>query len=175
MTTDRIAALLQVLATVLLGLMAGFFFAFWVDVAPAMRQLDASAYIRTQQAINATVRNAPFAVAYFGAALVPSVAALALWRARRRGHAAAWAAIALTYLLGVFVLTREINIPINSALALWDPAAPPADWTDARDRWNAANFTRGMAALAAFAAAVMALAWPAAGGRAPALRAADQL
>jgi uncharacterized membrane protein len=161
MTTDRTAVLLQVLATVLLGLMAGFFFAFWVDVAPAMAQLDASAYIRTQQAINSTVRNAPFALAYFGAALVPGLAALALWMGRKRGQALAWAAIALTYLLGVFVLTREINIPINNALALWDPATPPADWARARDRWNAANFVRGMAALAAFAAAVAALAWPA--------------
>ena len=35
------ATTLQVLATCLMGLMAGFFFAFSVDVAPAMRELDA--------------------------------------------------------------------------------------------------------------------------------------
>lgn len=150
---------LQLLATVLLGLMAGFFFAFWVDVAPAMAHLSAAEYVVTQQHINSTVRNAPFALAYFGSVAVPALAALALGLARRKREALAWAAVTLTYLLGVFVLTSQVNIPINQALALWDPAAPPADWAAARDRWNEANFIRGMAALLAFAGAVAALAW----------------
>ncbi|MBA3774191.1 MAG: hypothetical protein H0X13_17405 [Ramlibacter sp.] len=46
--------------------------------------------------------------------------ALALWLSGRKTDSATWALIGLTYLLGVFVLTREINIPINEALALWD-------------------------------------------------------
>lgn len=153
------ATALQVLATGLLGLMAGFFFAFWVDVAPAMLELDAAAYIHTQQAINRVVRNAAFGAAYFGAAAVPLLAAAFLLVAGRRKEAALWLAIALSYLLGVFWLTREVNVPINNALAAWNPAAPPADWATARARWNEANFVRGMANLAAFAAAVAALAW----------------
>ena len=36
------ALVVQCLAVGLLGLMAGFFFAFAIDVAPAMAQLDAS-------------------------------------------------------------------------------------------------------------------------------------
>lgn len=153
------ATALQVLATGLLGLMAGFFFAFWVDVAPAMLELDAAGYIHTQQAINRVVRNAAFGAAYFGAAAVPLLAAAFLLVAGRRKEAALWLAIALSYLLGVFWLTREVNVPINNALAAWNPAAPPADWATARARWNEANFVRGMANLAAFAAAVAAPAW----------------
>jgi uncharacterized membrane protein len=156
---NKLIISLQVLATVLLGLMAGFFFAFWVDVAPAMRELDAAGYIETQQAINRVVRNAPFALAYFGSVLVPALAAVALWMGKRRAEALVWAAVGLAYLLGVFVLTSQINIPINQALAGWDPAAPPADWAAARDAWNQANLIRGMVALAAFAGAVAALAW----------------
>jgi uncharacterized membrane protein len=155
MNADRLLPALEVLATVLLGLMAGFFFAFWVDVAPAMRELDAGAYIHAQQAINRAVRNAPFAFAYFGAAGVPlGVAALAAWAGRRR-QAAGWGLVAAIYGIGVFLLTREVNVPINNALALWNAAQPPADWMQARDRWNDANFIRGMAAIAGFAGAVV--------------------
>jgi uncharacterized membrane protein len=157
MKTDAATTSLQILATCLLGLMAGFFFAFWVDVAPAMRELDGSAYIRAQQAINSTVRNAYFAIAYFGAAVVPFVAAALLWAGRRRRESLAWLAIAAVYFVGVFLLTREVNIPINNALALWDPAAPPPDWAAARDRWNEANLVRGLLALTAFAGALAAL------------------
>lgn len=54
------------------------------------------------------MRNIPFALVYFGAAVTPLVAALALWLAGRRSEGKAWLAIAAAYLLGVFVLTREI-------------------------------------------------------------------
>lgn len=71
MKANAIATTLQVLATCLTGLTAGFFFAFSVDVAPAMRELDAAGYIATQQAINRAVRDLVFALVYFGAAITP--------------------------------------------------------------------------------------------------------
>jgi uncharacterized membrane protein len=159
MRADFAATAVQVLSTALLGLMAGFFFAFWVDVAPAMRELDAAAYIKTQQAINRVVRNAAFGSVYVGAAAAPVAACLLLLIAGRGREAALWLGIGLTYLVGVFWLTREINVPINNALAGWNPAAPPPDWAMARDRWNDANLVRGIANVAAFMAAVAALAW----------------
>lgn len=147
------ATVLQVLATCLMGLMAGFFFAFSVDVAPAMRELDAQGYITTQQAINRAVRNLPFALVYFGAAVTPFVAAFSLYVAGRQRDAALWLGVALAYVAGVFLLTREINIPINSALALWNPQSPPVEWQQARDDWNAANLVRCLVACACFAVA----------------------
>jgi uncharacterized membrane protein len=151
------ADVLQTLATALLGLMAGFFFAFAVDVVPSMRELDASTYITVQQAINRAVRNLTFAAVYFGAAALPFAAALALALAGRRTQAWLWLGIATAYLLGVFVLTREINVPINDALALWDAKAPPAAWRQARDDWNRANLLRAGAACASFVAALLAM------------------
>jgi uncharacterized membrane protein len=150
---NRAATTLQVLATCLMGLMAGFFFAFSVDVAPAMRELDALGYITTQQAINRVVRNIPFALVNFGAAVTPFLAALALYFAGRRLDAAVWLGIALVYVAGVFLLTREVNIPINNALALWNPKSPPPGWQQARDDWNAANLLRCLVACACFAVA----------------------
>lgn len=141
------------LALWLLGLMAGFFFAFAVDVAPAMARLDAATYITTQQHINHVVRNAVFGGAYFGSALLPWLAAGAsLWAGRRR-RALAWAAIALVYGVAVFWLTRSVNVPINNALATWLPQQPPADWQAVRDHWNSANAVRAWASAACFGAA----------------------
>ena len=114
------------LALVLLGLMAGFFFAFAVDVAPAMAQLNAHAYITTQQWINRVVRNALFGAVYFGSALAPWIAAGVALRAGERARALVWALIAVAYGLAVFWLTRTVNVPINDALADWRPDQPPA-------------------------------------------------
>ena len=146
--------LLETLATLLLGLMAGFFFAFAVDVAPAMGQLDAPGYISTQQWINKVVRNALFGGVYFGAALLPLGVALACaWSGKRR-RAAGWALLAAVYFAAVFWLTRSVNIPINEAMALWSPHAPPADWQLLRQRWNEANAARAAASALCFAAAL---------------------
>jgi uncharacterized membrane protein len=154
-----------VLATLLLGLMAGFFFAFWVDVAPAMTHLDAQGYITTQQWINKVVRNMPFGVAYFGStvfAAVPAIFALARkqWRL-----AALWAVLALVYFFGVFWFTRKVNIPINEAMAQWNPSAAPADWAAQRDVWNLANAQRTAVALGCFLVALVLLAFPSIGTR----------
>ncbi|MDO5625075.1 MAG: DUF1772 domain-containing protein [Pseudomonadota bacterium] len=141
------------LALWLLGLMAGFFFAFAVDVVPAMARLDAATYITTQQHINHVVRNAVFGGAYFGSALLPWLAAgAALW-ARQRGRALTWGAIALVHGAAVFWLTRSVNVPINDALATWLPQQPPTDWQAARDQWNSANAVRAWASAACFGAA----------------------
>ena len=119
--------------------MAGFFFAFAVDVAPAMAGLDAATYITVQQAINRVVRNALFGITYFGSALLPwVVVALALWAGQRR-RAGAWVVIALAYGAAVFWVTRSLNVPINEALAtegmrFADRAAKPVEGRPSADR-----------------------------------------
>lgn len=142
-------------ATVLLGLMAGFFFAFAHDVAPAMTHLGASQYVATQQWINVAVRNAAFGPVYFGSAVLVFAPALLAAVARRQGRALAWGLVAVLYFVGVFWLTRSVNIPINQEMAQWNAATPPPDWAALRDRWNAANAWRAAASLACFAAAVV--------------------
>jgi uncharacterized membrane protein len=153
------------LGTALLGLMAGFFFAFAIDVAPAMANLDAGMYVTTQQWINKVVRNAGFGAVYFASAVMPFVAAAAAAFAGRRAHAAAWGLIALVYGGAVFWLTRSVNVPINEAVAQWNPLAPPAEWATLRGRWNEANGWRALASAACFLAALVLLALPSYPGR----------
>lgn len=149
-----------ILATLLLGMMAGFFFAFSIDVAPAMVHLEATAYVETQQWINRVVRNLGFGSVYFGSiacAFVPSVLAL---RASRKRLALAWLCVALVYFVMVFWVTRSINVPINDAVAQWNPLAPPLSWAALRDRWNEANLWRTLASSACFLAAVVLVGLP---------------
>ncbi len=119
-----------------------------------MRELDAQAYITAQQAINRVVRNATFAAVYFGSALLPLLAGLAAYACGRLRVGHAWLAVWALYFGAVFWVTREVNVPINNALALWNPALPPADWMAQRDTWNQANGVRAVAASACFSIAL---------------------
>jgi uncharacterized membrane protein len=141
-------------AVLLIGLMAGFFFAFAIDVAPAFAELAAGPYVQVQQHINRVVRSAGFGAVYFGAALAGVLAALAAWAAGHRRLALGWLALASVWFVSVFWITRRINVPINDALALWNPASPPPEWQAARDRWNEANRWRAWASGLCFCAAI---------------------
>ena len=69
-----------------------------------------------------------------------------------------WLVIAAVYFGAVFWLTRSVNIPINNALAAWQPALPPPNWAQVRDDWNDANLMRTVAAMLCFAGSVVLLA-----------------
>jgi uncharacterized membrane protein len=150
-TLERGAAFTAVL---LMGLMAGFFFAFAIDVVPAFAALEAGPYIEAQQHINHVVRSAGFGAVYFGAALAGFMAALAAWAAGHKRFALDWLALACVWFIAVFWVTRSVNVPINDALALWNPAAPPAEWHVARERWNEANRWRAWASGLCFCVAL---------------------
>jgi uncharacterized membrane protein len=151
----KLSSSLEALAVLLLGLMAGFFFAFAVDVVPAMENLDAAGYVVTQQWINRVVRNAAFGAAYFGSALLPFLAGAAVSWCGDRKRAWAWFGIAVVYFAAVFWVTRTVNVPINDELASWQPGSPPDGWKSARDTWNQSNLVRTVAAVVCFAAAII--------------------
>lgn len=155
-TLERATAFVALL---LMGLMAGFFFAFAVEVVPAFAALEAGPYVQVQQHINRVVRSAGFGAVYFGAALAGFLAAFASWAAGRRRLALGWLLVACVWFAAVFGITRSINVPINDALALWNPGAPPAEWHSARERWNEANRWRAWASGLCFCAALALALW----------------
>lgn len=135
-TAHTLKALPGVATALSLGLMTGFFFAFSNPTMMGFAAIDPAVFVTAMQAINVAVRNAPFFVAF--AAPLP-LALLALLLARPRWP---WALAFLCYAAAIFI-TRNVNIPINDAMALWNPAAPPADWEAMRNRWTEANHLRG--------------------------------
>jgi uncharacterized membrane protein len=64
------------------------------------------------------------------------------------------------YLLGTIALTGGYHVPLNDALAAWDPssadaAARWADYTSGWTRWNHVRAGSGLAAAAAFAVTLL--------------------
>jgi hypothetical protein len=43
-----------------------------------------------------------------------------------------------------------VHFPINAAIMTWSAAAPPANWEQLRDRWQAAHAVRSMLSVVAF-------------------------
>ncbi len=134
---DRIKSSLALLllgATLLLtGAIAGFFYAYSVSV---MRGLDAATpqqAIGAMQGINATIRNAWFAPAFFGTPILTAASGILLLRLKQRGAATAMFAAALIYVLGALIPTFAVNVPMNDALAL---SAIPADLAEAQALWS---------------------------------------
>lgn len=141
------AAATSIAALLLSGAIAGFFYAYSVSV---MRGFDAVApahAITAMQGINATIRNASFAPAFFGAPLTALAAALLLVTLRRRAAGIAMLAAVLVYVLGAFWPTFAINVPMNEALAGIEPDSADAaqNWAGYAARWTWWNGVRATA------------------------------
>ncbi|WP_299838350.1 anthrone oxygenase family protein [uncultured Paracoccus sp.] len=130
------------------GAIFGFFYAWVSSTMWGLDAVDPRVAIAAMQAMNASVRNAVFAPAFFGTPLVLLVTALANRRAS--GAAAlAFAAAAVVYTLGGLILTLAVNVPMNEALAQViipeDRAEAAAIWAGYSPRWQLWNQIRTVA------------------------------
>lgn len=154
METPRNAALknplliLMALALLLSGAIAGFFYAYSSSV---MRGLDAAPpadAIAAMQGINAQVRNAIFAPAFFGTPIVCGLAGILLLISGLRAAGIVMTLAAVVYLGGAFLPTFAVNVPMNEALALTkipaDEATAQALWTDYSTKWTWWNHLRAI-------------------------------
>lgn len=153
---------LQLVATVWVGVMAGFFWAFTAVVMPGLDADETAPLVAMEamQGINDVVRSAQFAVFFFGAPLL--CLALAARAALRRDSLwrLAEAAGAILYVLGVFVVTFARNVPLNDDLAALDAADPAngptmAIWIEDWTAWNDVRTIAGLLAFALLAASLV--------------------
>ena len=143
-----LAATTITIATVLTGLFAGFFLTYSASVVLGLAEVDDVTYVRTFQAINATIRNAVFATFFFGC--VPSIAA-ALF-AHRRSDRATVALLTTGLLLcaGVVLITFVGNVPLNDELATYvelNATTAAAARDDFESTWNLLNLARAVLAV----------------------------
>jgi uncharacterized membrane protein len=142
-------------ATVAMGLIAGFFYAYACSVMVGLAQTDDQTFVRAMQWINATVRNAGFAPTFFGALLL-SAAAAALHARRPASAVGRWALAAFVLYLVAFGITLGISVPLNEELA-----AAGAELAAGRERyerpWVTWNLVRTGFATLAFACLARAL------------------
>ncbi len=150
MSLHRLALLV---ATLLVGLSAGFFFAYEASVTIGLGEVGDATYVETFQSINDTVRNPAFGIVFFG-----SVPALVLAIAANWGIAPSAARVSLVAALALYlaglVITATGNVPLNDDLAAMTNITPE---TAAMARaafeadWNQLNLVRSIAVGASFA------------------------
>jgi uncharacterized membrane protein len=141
------------------GLMAGIFFAFSNFVMRAFARIAPAQGIAAMQAVNITVLNPLFLLAFMGTAVL-CAANVALALMFGSGNTAYLIAGGTLYLLGNIGVTAAFNVPMNDALAAVDAGQPDAVriWKHYLDKWTFWNHVRTITALAAAAAFTLALA-----------------
>ena len=115
------------------GAIFGFFYAWVCSVMWGLDAADPRVAISAMQAVNASIRNAVFATAFFGTPVMLLVTAILVW-ARSRAGALAFGLAALVYLGGGLIVTLAVNVPMNEALARVEV---PQSVTAAREIWEA--------------------------------------
>jgi uncharacterized membrane protein len=140
MGSDALAVLLAV-STVIVGLMAGFFYAYACSVMVGLDRVDDRTFIVTMQWINATVRNAAFAPAFFGSLVLTIAAAVVAVVSSR--SARGWIVAAAVLYAAAVLVTLTLNVPLNEQLAAAGPADQISDLAAVRAafegpwiRWN---------------------------------------
>ena len=147
---------LSVLGT---GLIAGAFFAFSSFVMGALGKLAPANGISAMQSINVAVLNPLFLGVFVGTAvlcLVLGCSALLRWSEPGSAYLLAGGTL---YVIGTFIVTIAMNVPLNDQLAAVDPASASGVpvWTRYLTDWTMWNHIRTGAALIASAFLVKAL------------------
>ena len=151
------AKLPHVLSIFWLGIMAGFFWTYSVNVGQATAQLSGADYATFQSLLNRNVRNNSFFVFFFGPPVWVALALLCAWRQRLARWWWCLAAAGLLYLLGIVFFTAQVNLPNNAYTESWNPQQLPSDWAATRETWRHANHWRTVASGASFLLACLAL------------------
>lgn len=168
MRVTTVENLALALATLVLGLMAGFFTTYTINVSLALSQVDGPTYAVVQSLLNQSVRQPIFGALFFGGAVVLALALGMNWRHAASAPFGLLALAILLYLSGVIVYTAQVHLPLNMYTESWDPQALPSDWAATRSAWNRANLVRTTAAGLTFLLTLSALALRAQPGPAPA-------
>ena len=122
-----IAHLFSAATLLLAGAIAGFFYAYSSSVMPGLDATQANHAIAAMQAINSKVRNTVFFVAFFGMPVAAFVTAALLFSVRQRIAATLFLIAGVTYLVGAFLPTVLVNVPMNDALAVAEVPADPKE------------------------------------------------
>ena len=155
---ERAVFFTTLLAALGSGLIAGTFFVFSVAVMRALGQLPAKEGMAAMQALNIVILNPIFLGVFLGTAIVSLLAAVlgVLWQFPGSGYLLAGAVF---YVLGSFLVTIVVNVPMNQALLAADPAGDTGQklWKNYLTNWTRWNHIRTLASLGALLFFILAL------------------
>ena len=137
MTLTQILALVAAIGS---GIVGGIFFIFSTTIIASLEALPVAQTVAGMQAINRVIQAPLFLLVFMGTALI-SIAVVVT----NAGSALAWIGAAL-YVLGTFVLTMVVNVPLNNALDRAQGGGTAA-WQAFRPRWMVGNHLRTVASV----------------------------
>ncbi len=149
-----------VAAAVGCALVAGLLFAFSTSVIPALRQRPAAEGISAMQAINSTILNPLFGIVFGGTMVLCLVLAVTAPFTTDESHATLRGIGSALYVVGVFVETMVVNVPMNDRLDAVDPASDEGAsyWRTYLRQWTAWNHVRALLGTVASVLLVVSLA-----------------
>lgn len=145
-----------VLLCLLLGLMAGFFYAFSFTVMPGLDLLTGAAAMEAMRGINVAVRNPVFFATFALTPVLGFLLAVACLFTGRRKPGLLLLVSFVAYAAGVVALTASLNVPMNRALAEGSLSGL-ANWLEWSETWTGANHVRTAASLFALLLALLAM------------------
>jgi uncharacterized membrane protein len=152
-STRRLAGLVLGVATLTMGLIAGFFFDWAVAIMPALAEADDQTFVSVMQELITTINESPLFLLAFSGALVSTGAAAILLFAGGAHTAGRWVAAAFVLYLIACLITFSVHFPLHDTLAAVEDTAPRTELAAARDDfeqpWVAGHLARTAAVIVA--------------------------
>jgi len=119
---------------------------------PGLDLGGAASAVNSMHGMNTVVRSPIFAIVFFGALVLPLLAALGARSAGHRGAARLAGLAALIHAAAVIGVTLQVNVPLNETLATVAGADANAAsyWKDFATPWVLWNYVRTLGAMLAF-------------------------
>lgn len=140
------------------GLQAGFFYAYAVSVDLGLAEQPDASYVATMNAINERIQNPLFFASFLGAPLLLLAALAAHLPLFRSGRFRLIALACALHVVGCFLVTMLMNVPLNDELARVGSDASAGELARARAAyegpWDAWNWVRTASSALAFAALI---------------------
>ncbi|GAA2277485.1 DUF1772 domain-containing protein [Kitasatospora cystarginea] len=143
---------LEVITTVLVGLMVGVEFSVAFVMNPIFNALPDDSYLLAR-AHGGRMLGAVMPFWYIGSLVLAAVWAVAGWHHHGTGLVVTAAAL----LIVSVIMSVLLLVPINNQSKTWTPDNRPADWREQGNRWDRFHYARVAVIAAAFTLLVAAL------------------
>lgn len=147
---------------ILVGLSAGFFYAWEVSVIPGTIKVSTSTYLETMQQINREIINPKFFIGFFGSLVFLVLSTYLQFNDSNNGSFAILFAATSIYLIGTVGVTGLGNVPLNDMLdAIQLESLNPKQLEDLRLsyelKWNRLHTIRTLFSGLSFSLTVLAV------------------
>jgi uncharacterized membrane protein len=133
-------AIVQVIAVVCAGLLAGIYLGHRAGPYYALQKLSPSSFIQFQQVVHT------YYVRFMPPLVLTALLAALVWLLMLRSH---WTSVEFRLIAGsacgialIAAMTRAVNVPLNNQLMTWNIAAPPDNLRDLWVPWDRVNTIR---------------------------------